>query len=159
MKKLLTFIATAMLSATTLMAQSDKKFNLGAEVGIGSEVEAGVRAEYGLNEYLSWDALHLKYAYDYGKNDKFHELSLTTGVRGYSPSFGPNLQVFAAIDLGYGVLFYGGDNVSDSNTSCFAMDFTAGVRVSKNMYLGYGLGLMHHSGNHKDHLLRIGFNF
>ncbi len=157
MKKVIALLAVVLMGATSMMAQerikNETKF--AGEVGIGSELELGVRGEFQLNEYLSWDILHAKYAYDYGKNDGFNELSLETGVRGYSPEFGPGIKAFASLDLGYGFVF----NAGEGRSNCFALDFTTGLQLNKNWYVGYGFGMMKHDGAHKDHLLRVGFCF
>ena len=138
MKKFLLMIAVVLLGASSLKAQSLKSFNWAAEVGVGTELELGVRAQHNFNEYLAWDVLHVKYAYDYN-NDNRSEISFTTGLRGFSPSFGPDVKAFAAVDLGYGGMF-------SEYVSCFAMDFTIGLQIKEHLYLGYGLGLMHHDG-------------
>jgi len=154
MKKFFAIIATTLLCATSLMAQEENKgFSFAAEAGIGSEFEIGARAEYGLNKYLSWDALHVKYAYDWNQGGDWNELTLTTGLRGYTPTFGPGVKAFAALDLGYGLTFNG-----DWSNSNFALDFTIGIKY-KNWYAGYGLGTLHNDGTHKDHLFRLGLNF
>lgn len=153
MKKL--FILSAMLlSASSLFAQKDGGFKMAAELGVGTELEVGARGQYQFNKYLAWDVLSAKYAYDYNNHGDFNEFTIETGLRGFTPTFGPDMKAFAAIDLGYGVMF-------DSNyhTNCFAMDFTAGLYVWKGLYMGYGLGLLHNHGNHKDHLFRIGYEF
>lgn len=153
MKKTLSLAAmlicgAASLSAQQLMENATWTF----EGGVGSELEVGVRAQHKFNEYVAWDILHAKYAYDYNKGGDFNELTLTTGVRGYSPSFGPDLKGFAALDLGYGLAW------PDAHSN-LAVDLTFGLYVWKNLYVGYGLGLLHHNGNHKDHVLRVGFDF
>lgn len=156
MKKFLLMIAVVLLGASSLQAQSVNDLKWAAEVGVGTELELGARAQYNFSEYLAWDVLHFKYAFDYNDGGNWNEMSLTTGLRGFSPSFGPDLKAFAAIDLGYGGMFGGIFSKYDSN---FAMDFTVGLQIKEHLYLGYGLGLMHHHGNHKDHLFRIGWTF
>lgn len=157
MKKIMALLAIVLLGTTSMMAQerikNETKF--GAELGIGSELELGLRGELQLNDYLSWDILHAKYARDWQKNWSFNELSLTTGVRAYSPEFGPDLKAFGALDLGYGLMFKGGSG----STSCFALDFTLGIQINEHWYAGYGFGMMSHDGAHKDHLLRVGYCF
>ncbi len=155
MKKIFSLIAVMLLGATSLFAQNpDKGLSWAVEGGIGSEFEIGGRAQYNFNKYVAWDILNAKYAYDYNKHGDGNELTFTTGVRGFSPTFGPNLKAFAALDLGYGLAFDG--NYNDSN---FALDFTIGLYVWKGLYAGYGLGLLSNNGNHKDHLVRVGYNF
>ncbi|MDO4211351.1 MAG: hypothetical protein Q4D23_06510 [Bacteroidales bacterium] len=153
MKKLF-ILATMALCASSLFAQNDGGLKMALEAGAGTEVELGARGQYQLNKYLAWDVLGAKYAYDYNKHGDFNEFTLETGLRGFTPTFGPGIKAFAAIDLGYGIMW------RDGNTSCFAMDFTTGIYVTRNIYMGYGLGLLHKDGgNHKDHLFRIGFEF
>ena len=156
MKKLMVLAMVALMSTTMAMAQKDKSFNWAVEGGIGSEIELGGRIQKNFNQYLAWDVVNLKYAFDYtGANA--HEWELTTGLRGFSPSFGPNLKAFAAIDLGYGGL-----KATESGCDavhCFALDFTVGLQVYKGLYLGYGFGGLFNDGSHKDHLLRIGWMF
>lgn len=154
MKKILSLVAFMMLITTTAFAQDKEKLSWHGEAGIGSEIEIGARVQYNFNQYVSWDMLHAKYAFDYNKGGNFSEISLTTGVRGYSPTFGPEMKAFAAFDLGYGMAF---DNYFHSNH--FAIDFTIGLQYKKNLYFGYGLGSLRSNGAHKDHLLRIGWNF
>lgn len=152
MKKIFTMMAALLLGASSMMAQKDG-VRVAIEAGAGTELEVGARAEYGFSKYLSWDILHAKYAWDYNKDYNFNEFTLTTGLRGFSPSFGPNLKAFAAIDLGYGVTF------RDFTTHNFALDFTVGLNLGKDWYVGYGLGYMANDGKHKDHLFRIGYYF
>lgn len=154
MQKILTLSAMMMLGTASMAAENfTKGLNWAAEAGVGTELELGLRAQYQFNKYLAWDVLHAKYAYDYNEHHDFNELTLTTGLRGFTPTFGPGLKAFAAIDLGYGLMW------KDGNSSNFAMDFTTGLYVWKGLYMGYGLGLLHHDGNHKDHLFRIGYEF
>ena len=147
-------VAVMLMGSASLMAQNpDKGLSWAVETGIGTEWEIGGRAQYNFNQYVAWDVLNAKYALDYGDGGNFNEVTITTGVRGFSPTFGPGMKAFAALDLGYGAAFKDG-----WNTNNFALDFTAGVYVIKGLYLGYGLGFLN-KGNHKDHLLRIGVNF
>ncbi len=157
MKKLLTLMVVALMGTTMAMAQKEKGFGWAVEGGIGSELELGGRAQYGFNKYLAWDVLNVKYAFDYGKDVNAHEWELTTGLRGFSPSFGPNLKAFAALDLGYGGLKVAEDHADAVH--CFALDFTVGLQVYKGLYLGYGFGGLFKDGSHKDHLLRVGYMF
>lgn len=157
MKKLLTLMVVALMGTTMAMAQQEKGLGWAVEGGIGSELELGGRAQYGFNKYLAWDVLNVKYAFDYGKDVNAHEWELTTGLRGFSPSFGPNLKAFAALDLGYGGIKVAEDHVDAAH--CFALDFTVGLQVYKGLYLGYGFGGLFKDGSHKDHLLRVGYMF
>ncbi len=152
MKKILATIAVVMLSATSMMAQNpDKGLSFAVETGIGTEWEIGARGQYNFSKHFAWDVLSLKYARDF---DEFNEITLETGLRAFSPEFGPNLKAFAALDLGYGNAFANG-----GSSSHFALDFTLGVYVYKGFYVGYGLGYLSGDIGHTDHVLRIGYNF
>ncbi len=154
MKKFFTFIAAAMLSAGAATAQTTEEgWSYAAEFGIGSQLEIAGRAQYGINEYVHLDLPVVKYNFDYG-DANHHELKLMAGARGYSPEFGPGLKGVLAMDLGYGSMIYKGHW-----TSYFALDITAGIQINKNLYVGYGFGLLSNEGSHKDHVVRIGWNF
>lgn len=153
MKKIFALATALWLGAAAAQAQKPDGLSFAAEAGVGTEAEVGLRAEYKLEKWLSWDVLHAKYAYDYG-DYAVHEITLTTGLRAFTPTFGPKLRGFAALDLGYGRMFKDGDGLN-----AFALDLTVGVQVTPKLYLGYGFGLLAKDGSHKDHLLRIGYNF
>lgn len=104
MKKLMILLVAVLMGSATASAQITKGLTWAVEGGIGSELELGGRAQYEFNKYLAWDVASVKYAFDYGDDDNAHEWEVTTGLRGFSPTFGPKLRVFAALDLGYGVL-------------------------------------------------------
>ncbi len=154
MKKIFAFIAVAILSVGAATAQTTEEgWSYAAELGIGSQLEIGGRAQYGINEYVAIDVPVVKYNFDYGKVNH-HELKLMAGARGYSPEFGPGLKGIAALDLGYGAIMGNG-----YSSSCFAMDLTLGIQINKNLYAGYGFGLMSNKGSHSDHVVRVGWNF
>lgn len=153
-KKIYSLMAAMLLASVSLMAQNEKGWSYAGEVGIGSQLEIGGRAQYGLNEWIALDVPVLKYNFDYGDYNH-HELKIMAGARGFSPTFGPNLKAFMGLDLGYG-----GMTAKHANwTSCFALDLTVGLYVYKNLYVGYGFGLLANDGSHKDHVLRVGWNF
>lgn len=153
-KKLFSLVAAMLLATVSVMAQNEKGWSYAVETGIGSQWEIGGRAQYGLNKWVAIDAPVLKYNLDYG-DVTGHELKIMAGARGYSPSFGPNLKAFMAIDLGYG----GCTSEYTDWTSAFAFDLTVGLHVYKNLYVGYGFGMLANDGKHKDHVLRVGWNF
>lgn len=155
MKKILSMVVVMLLGVASMQAQNpDKGLSFAVETGIGTEWELGARAQYNFNKYIAWDVVNLKYARDYNKHVGWNEFTIQTGARGFSPTFGPDLKAFAALDLGYGVMW------NDFNSSHCAIDFTMGLYVYKGLYVGYGLGALCGNGNHhKDHLLRIGYNF
>lgn len=153
MKKIFTWMAVVLLGATSVKAQNPDGLSWAVEAGVGTEFEVGGRAQYKLHDYVAWDVLNLKYAYDYGKYSA-NEISLTTGLRGFSPTFAQDMRLFAGLDVGYGNRFKDGHSVN-----CFAMDLTLGVYLTKNLYAGYGFGMLANEGTHKDHLFRIGYNF
>ncbi|MBQ7570803.1 MAG: hypothetical protein IJT19_01010 [Bacteroidaceae bacterium] len=162
MKKIL-MMAVALVMAVSANAQNPEKgLSWGVETAIGTEWELGVRAQYNFNQYFAWDVLNVKYAYDWdrtkiwGTTFKTHwnEIAITTGVRGFSPTFfNDRMKAFANFDLGYGAMFNNG------NTNCFAIDFGVGLYVWKGLYAGYALEALCKNGSHTDHLLRIGYNF
>ncbi|MDE7166729.1 MAG: hypothetical protein K2O17_06845 [Bacteroidaceae bacterium] len=154
MKKMF-MMAVALIMTTAMNAQDiEKGFSFASEVGIGSELELGVRAQYNFNEYFALDLPVVKYAYDYGVYP-VSEITLQAGVRAFSPTFGRDLKAFTALDMGYGNMFDSYDKVH-----CFAMDCTIGLYVWKGLYVGYGYGAMIKDGErHDDHEVRVGYNF
>ncbi|MCF0199547.1 MAG: hypothetical protein HUK02_09530 [Bacteroidaceae bacterium] len=152
MKKLMTLLVAVLLAGAANAQAPEKGLSWAVEAGLGSQFEIGGRAQYNFNKYVAWDVLSLKYGHEWdcGVGD----LSLKTGVRGFSPEFGPKLKAFAALDFGYTGIHGGGEWLS-----CFGMDFTMGLYVWKGLYLGYGLETYHKNGTGKDHFFRIGYNF
>lgn len=145
----------AMVMAATVNAQDMKKVSFAAELGVGTELELGGRVQYNFNKYLAWDVLGAKYAYDWRDKSLNNEITIQTGIRAFSPTFGPDMKAFAAIDMGYGADFEDG-----YNWNAFALDFTVGLHVYKGLYMGYGFGGMFHDGHiPHDHVFRIGYNF
>lgn len=157
MKKLMILLVAVLMGSAAASAQITKGLTWAVEGGIGSELELGARAQYDFNKYLAWDVASVKYAFDYGDDSNAHEWEVTTGLRGFSPTFGPKLRAFAALDLGYGGIKAAEDHVDAVH--CFALDFTIGLQVYKGLYLGYGFGGLFNDGSHKDHLLRVGWMF
>lgn len=152
MKKFL-MTAVALIMAMAANAQNpDKGFSAAAELGVGSELEVGVRGQYNFNKYFALDLPVLKYAYDYG-HGSHNEITIQVGARAFTPTFGPDMKAFTALDLGYGNLFKHG------NTSAFAIDLSVGLYLYKGLYAAYGFGALCNDGAHKDHLFRIGYNF
>lgn len=147
-------VTAMLLSSTAVTAQNEKGWSHAAEVGVGSQLELGGRAQYGINEWIALDAPVLKYNFDYGDVNS-HELKIMAGARGFSPSFGPKLKAFIAIDMGYGGCTSEGTNW----TSAFALDVTTGLYLNKHLYMGYGFGMLSHDGKHKDHVFRLGWAF
>ncbi|MDD7658015.1 MAG: hypothetical protein PUJ28_05155 [Prevotellaceae bacterium] len=150
-------LVAVLMGSATASAQITKGLTWAVEGGIGSELELGGRAQYEFNKYLAWDVASVKYAFDYGDDCNAHEWEVTTGIRGFSPTFGPKLRAFAALDLGYGGIKAAEDHADAVH--CFALDFTIGLQVYKGLYLGYGFGGLFNDGSHKDHLLRVGWMF
>lgn len=166
MKKVL-MMAVALVMAVAVNAQNPEKgLSFAAETGIGSEWEIGARAQYNFNKYLALDLLSVKYAYDWDKEDfgifgsynlNWNEVTLTTGVRGFSPTFFKDrMKAYANFDLGYGAMF-GGDLAGNTNT--FAIEFGVGLYLWKGLYAGYTFEALCNDGHHNDHLFRIGYNF
>lgn len=153
MKKILMMAVALVMSVAANAQNPDKGLSFAGELGVGSELELGVRGQYNFNKYFAVDLPVLKYAYDYG-DASVNEITIQVGARGFSPTFGPDMKAFAALDMGYGNMFKHG------NTSAFALDLTVGMYVWKGLYAGYGFGaLCKKGGAHKDHLFRIGYNF
>ena len=155
MKKILT-MAVALVMAVCANAQNpDKGISFAAEMGVGSELELGVRGQYNFNKYIALDLPVVKYAYDWRNTTLNNEITIQVGARAFSPTFGPDLKAFAALDLGYGCAFEDGWNFN-----AIAMDFTMGLYVWKGLYLGYGFGGLFNDGHAPhDHVVRIGYNF
>ncbi len=155
MKKTIAIAAIA-CSAMQMQAQDIAKgMRFGAEFGIGSQVELGIRGEYAINQYLSWDVLTAKYAHELGDDDA-NKFGLKTGLRGYTPTLFSNIRALMAIDLGYAGMTW---EESDWHSG-FGLDLTVGLNVYKNLYLGYGFsfGKYNHFKD-KDHTFRIGYLF
>lgn len=153
-KKVFSMFVAMLLGCVAAVAQNEKGWSFAAEVGAGTQLEFGGRAQYGLNEWIALDAPVLKYNFDYG-DVNFHELKAMVGARGFSPQFGPNLKAFLAIDLGYG-----GTTCEYTDwTSAFALDVSVGLYIYKGLYMGYGFGMLSNDGKHKDHVFRIGVSF
>ena len=155
MKKILT-MAVALVMAVCANAQNpDKGISFAAEMGVGSELELGVRGQYNFNKYIALDLPVVKYAYDWRNTTLNNEITIQVGARAFSPTFGPDLKAFAALDLGYGCAFEDGWNFN-----AMAMDFTMGLYVWKGLYLGYGFGGLFNDGHAPhDHVVRVGYNF
>ena len=125
-KRLFSLVAAILLATVSLMAQNEKGWSYAGELGIGSQLEIGGRAQYGINKWIAVDAPVVKYNFDYGDYNH-HELKIMAGARGFSPSFGPDMKAFMGIDLGYG-----GMTAKHANwTSCFAFDLTVGLYVGR----------------------------
>lgn len=159
MKKIL-MVVVAMVMAVSANAQNpDKGMSWAVEIGAGTELEIGGRLQKNFNQYVAWDVAVLKYAFDYnpsiwGISNNWHEVTIQTGIRGFSPKYYKDMKAFAALDMGYGAAF--GDGW---NSNHFALDFTIGTYVVKGLYVGYGFGVLCANGSHRDHVVRIGYNF
>ena len=155
MKKILMMAVALVMSLAANAQNPDKGLSFAGELGVGSELELGVRGQYNFNKYFAVDLPVLKYAFDWRNTTANNEITIQVGARGFSPTFGPDMKAFAAIDMGYGVSFEDG-----GHWNAFAMDFTVGMYVWKGLYAGYGFGGMFHNGHiPHDHVFRIGYNF
>ena len=152
MKRLSLALCAWAFSCATAQAQDiTKGMRLGAEFGIGSQVELNLRGERALNRYFSWDVLAVKYARELGDSHR-NELGIKTGLR----ATGPFRFCLLAIDLGY----TGSTSPHTDWANAFGMDLTAGVKIFRRLYVGYGFSLDHYKhGNDKDHTFRIGYVF
>ena len=152
MKKLSLALCALAFSCVAVQAQDiTKGMRLGAEFGIGSQVELNLRGQRHLNRYLSWDVLAVKYAHELGDSDR-NELGFKTGLR----AIGLLRFGLLAIDLGY----TGSTSPHTEWANAFGMDLTVGVKVFRRLYVGYGFSLDHYKhGNDKGHTFRIGYVF
>lgn len=183
MIKKIILIAALSLSTSSLMAQENEyitypfKWGMGMEFGYGSDshFDIAVRGQYYINKYLTWDALQLR-AIDFGKNtidnrDYSERGSLTTGLRAYSPTFGPGLKAFASAGAGWGI-YYTWDKPEKKFTPIWknhyynvthnlAADFSAGLFVWNFLYVSYGCQLLHNNtrGNDVNHFVNVGVEF
>ena len=152
MKRLSLALCAWAFSCAAVQAQGIMKgMRMGAEFGIGSQVELNVRGERALNRYFSWDVLAVKYARELGDSHR-NELGIKTGLR----ATGPFRFCLLAIDLGY----TGSTSPHTDWANAFGMDLTAGVKIFRRLYVCYGFSLDHYKhGNDKDHTFRIGYVF
>lgn len=182
MKKII-LIAALCLSTSSIMAQENEyitypfKWGMGMEFGYGSDshFDIAVRGQYYINKYLTWDALQLR-AIDFGKNTidnrDYSERGLfTTGLRAYTPTFGPGLKAFASAGAGWGI-YYTWDKPEKKFTPIWknhfynvthnlAADFSAGLFVWNCLYVSYGCQLLHNNtrGNDVNHFVNVGVEF
>lgn len=183
MIKKIILLAALCLSTSSAMAQEDSyitypfKWGAGVEFGYGSDshFDIAVRGQYYINKYLTWDALQLR-AIDFGKNtidnrDYSERGSLTTGLRAYTPTFGPGLKAFASVGTGWG-MYYTWDKPEKKFTPIWknhfynvthnlAADFSAGLFVWNCLYVSYGCQLLHNNtrGNDVNHFVNVGVEF
>lgn len=156
-------------------------------IGAGSAFDINFRwnHQFGRFQYLTWDILSFGYQADYTKdyddiddwNERYsdgvsHTFKLTTGLRGFSPSFGNNMRVFAALNVGWGTELrdiqwrsdwrYDDEWEPDGNEwlQHAAIDFTIGLQFNK-CYIGYGINSLVAGDcpNSIDHVVRLGVRF
>lgn len=179
MKKII-LMAALCLSTSSVMAQENEyltypfKWGAGVELGYATAADEVIRGQYYINKYLTWDVLQLRVARDLNNKLDTHDnrssLLLGTGLRVYSPSFGPGLKVFAAASPGWGYYYTydTGKHAEKINkyryrtynkTHNFAADFSAGIFVWQGLYVSYGCQLLHNGskGNVVDHFVNVGF--
>lgn len=153
-----------------------KKVTFGIELSAGSEAGVGLRLQRNFGKYFAWDIFQFKYTFDYTGDEvdyvygdyhqdykKTHKMSITTGIRLFTPTFGNNCKIFAAFGYGYGpnsrlVNFYYYDECTYW-THTHAIDCSIGLQYKK-FHIGYGLNS--HIGwkyRNTDHTVRLGFNF
>lgn len=167
-------LAALCLSATAVMAQVKnpcEKYDFGYDLGYGydSSFNMAIRGQWHLNKYITWDMLQWRWAEDFNNSYDFHKYSmtnaLTTGLRVYTPTFGPGMKAFAAAGAGWGHYFtwdkaehFLGKVDHCSKTHNFAADFSAGLFVWHGIYLSYGYQLLHNNsrGNYGNHFINIG---
>lgn len=168
-------IAALALSATSLWAQEELqpypyKWGAGIELGYGTALDVSVRGQYYINKHLTWDAFQVRAIQNFNNtvdaNKYLNSSAITTGLRAYTPTFGPSLKGFAAAGVGWG--YYWTTNKffstvwSDSaskTTHNLAADFSAGIFIGKGFYLSYACQLLHNGsrGNLVNHFVNLGF--
>lgn len=178
MIKKIIILAAFCLSTSSVMAQEVYPYKWGGGIefnaGSGAAFGATFRGQYYINKYLTWDMLQFR-AYSEINNridshDWSEEFSLTTGLRAYTPTFGPGLKAFAAGGVGYGFYhtydkpekWWGSPRWKTdfySSTHNLSADLSAGLFVWQGVYVSYGCQIFHNNsrGNHIDHLFNIGF--
>lgn len=166
-------IAALALSATSLWAQEGRggypyKYGAGFDFGYGTGLNAAVRGQYYINKNLTWDFLQYRGFLDFNNtldsHDYFNALSLTSGLRAYTPEFGRHFKAFAAAGVGWGFSYTNdkGEGWTLYNkTHNFAADLSAGLFVYGGLYVSYGCYILHNgsSGNRVDHAVSVGFEF
>lgn len=182
MTKKIILMAAFCLSTSSLMAQENEyitypfKWGAGVEFGYGSDshFDIAYRGQYYINKYLTWDALQFR-VIGFGKNtidnrDYSERGSLTTGLRAYTPTFGPGLKAFASAGAGWGI-YYTWDKPEKIKlfqkvprynvTHNLAADFSAGLFVWNCLYVSYGCQLLHNNtrGNDVNHFVNVGVEF
>lgn len=150
MKKVFSLMV-ALLIACAANAKLGTGYTFGVELGLGSQFEFSGRLQKQiLPTYLAWDVVTLKYSNEWSA--LAGSWGIKTGLRGFTPKFGPGVKGFAALDMGYSGLYGGG------YLSAFGMDFTVGA-MWKHFSLGYGFNSAHNGGTAMNHFARIGFTF
>lgn len=167
-------IAAFSLSTVSLWAQEELqpyplKWGAGIDLGYGTALDLTMRGQYYINKHLTWDVLQLRLLRDFSNNIDTKKyltgVSFTTGLRAYTPTFGPNLKAFAAAGVGCG--YYHTQNKFFAMKSAYifnetynlAADFSAGLFVWQGIYVSYDCQLLHNGsrGNHIDHFVNLGF--
>lgn len=155
MKKLLAIIAISCAAVQAQAQHAAKSMRIGAEFGIGSQVELNVRGEYPLARWLSWDVVAVKYAHELGAPHA-NKFGVKSGLRGYLLPTRGLFNIVMAVDLGYN----GATAPHADWSNAFGLDLTTGFCFFRRMYFGYGFSLSQNKGgNDKDHTFRIGYLF
>lgn len=165
-------IAALVLSASSLWAQEGRggypyKCGMGADFGYGTALNVGVRGQYYINKNLTWDFLQYRAIGDFNNtldsHDYFNALSLTSGLRAYTPEFGRHFKAFAAAGMGWGFSYTNdkGESTWYNKTHNFATDLSAGLFVWGGLYVGYNCQIIHNGscGTRVDHAATVGFEF
>lgn len=167
-------ITTLCLCASSAMAQKTEsypyKLGLGMAFGYGSALDFTIRAQYHFNKHVTWDMLQFKDAEDFNSHIDNHNysesMSLTTGLRAYTPTFGRGFKAFASAGVGWGryhtmdkAIFFRPTADFYNKTHNLAADFSTGLFVWQGVYVSYNCQLLHNNGrgNHVNHFANIGF--
>lgn len=169
-----TFLLAALcLSATAVMAQVKnpfEKYDLGIELGYGydSSFNVAIRGQWHFNKYLTWDMLQIRRASDFNNTYDSHKWSdtyaITTGLRVYTPTFGPDMKLFASAATGWGYYYtcdkpekWYKESKKYNKTHNLDADFSGGL-FWKCLYISYSYQLLHNNsrGNYGNHFINIG---
>jgi len=153
-----------------------KKSNFVFDLGVGKKIELGFHFQKNFNKYFAWDIVSLKYTADWQAGDwaaeeylfnVSHDLTLTTGVRAFTPSFASKkLKGFVSFGIGYGSAWINCDNYwryddetdTEQSNHC-AIEMTFGLQFNDKLSIGYGLSSLPGDRSKLGSSLRLGIIF
>lgn len=178
MIKKIILLAALCLCTTGIFAQVKnpcEKYDFGLELGYGydSSLNGVFRGQWHLNKYITWDMLQWRWAQDLNNAYDSHKFSmtnaLTTGLRVYTPTFGPGMKLFASTGAGWGHYctwdkpekkwsWKGPEKYNKTNN--LAADFGGGL-FWQCFYISYNYQHLHNNsrGNYGNHFINIGIEF